>query len=120
MFKRFNASVPSEAVVNDTRDCQEHVHERGRLNGVAFDAAKEHFLLPHHRSGGGESFKLLGTKFDIKLVMEEAVSSITKKRRPSWRLCFAQALLQPSRSGSVLQVTRVVLAGGEYRCTLPR
>ena len=32
--------------------------------------------------GEGESFKLLRTKFDSKLAMEEAVSSITKKTSP--------------------------------------
>ena len=82
VFKRFNAAVANQAVVRDMHLCQENVHEWGRQNGVGFDPAKEHFLVLHHQSGEGEPFKMLGTKFDTKLVMEEAVASITKKSSP--------------------------------------
>jgi hypothetical protein len=82
VFKRFSSSIPNETILEDMALCQKHVHAWGRQNGVAFDPDKESFLVLHHQHGEGESFKLLGTKFDPKLVMKEAVSSITKKALP--------------------------------------
>jgi hypothetical protein len=81
-FRVFDTTVPNADVKEAMSDCQQEVHAWGSANGVAFDPSKEAFMVIHPTYGEGESFKLLGTMFDSKLIMDEAVSAIIRKAGP--------------------------------------
>ena len=82
--KNFVSSTPHTRAHTHTyicklRDLQCHVHAWGRPKQVTFDPSKQHvciFLRPHCE---GESFKLLGTLIDPKLIVEEKVRRISRK-----------------------------------------
>ena len=52
---------------------QRNLHTWGEANGVRFDAGKESFHILSRTGGSGDSFKLLGIRFDTKLLMHGAV-----------------------------------------------
>ena len=86
-------------------NAQSKVHEYGNANQVQLDACKESFHYLHAQDGfsfsGDPSFRILGCEFDCKLLMHEAVHSISAEA--GWRL---RSLL---RSQRYFNTSRLVL-----------
>ena len=94
--------------------CQEELHEWGRANQVVFDASKESMHILSRTHAHGNSFDLLGVRFDCKLIMSESVLDLARSCR--WKL---KALLRTRQfhTGSqlVLLYKAQILSFIEYR-----
>ena len=69
-FKKHDRSIPREQVRTGMNVCQKRLHEWGDANKVGFDPAKESKHVISYASPEGEDFKILGIRFDTKLIME--------------------------------------------------
>ena len=74
------------------RACQQALHCWGRGNAVAFDPSKESMHILSRRDAVGPNFTLLGTEFDCKLVMDDAVRSVVTQAN-----CKLRMLLRTQR-----------------------
>jgi hypothetical protein len=76
-FKAFDRQDSSESVMRDLLSCQSSLHKWGRANQVSFDSDKESFHILHHKDAVGDDFRMLGVKFDTKLLMSSAATEIS-------------------------------------------
>lgn len=91
-YRQFPAFMSNSQILDCLRDCQKAVHEWGAASRVEFDPSKEAFVILHRTQNYGDTFKLLGTLVDTKLVMQDAVEAIFAKAFPKLK-----ALLRTSR-----------------------
>ena len=70
-------AVASDVTDDDTlalaRNCQSSLHAWGEASQVRFDVTKESTCILSRTRPLGDSFKILGVLFDVKLIMSEAV-----------------------------------------------
>ena len=88
-FKNYESSTWNEHILDNLRGFQSHVHEWGHKHRVTFDPAKEYFCILHRTHCDGEAFRLLGTMIDPKLIMEDEIRRIHRKRRPKIKAILA-------------------------------
>ena len=75
-FKEYSKTDSTESILEDLGSCQAAAHSWGDRNRVSFDAIKSFFVVLHGRETYGEPFKLLGVKFDTRLLMVEEINRI--------------------------------------------
>ena len=72
-FREYNLGVSDILLFADMRECQRELRTWGKANQVVFDAGKEHMVVLSHQEPQGVAVKLLGVKFDPKLLMNVAI-----------------------------------------------
>ena len=103
--KVVESKYTNEEIINDAKECQAEVHRWGKGNRVLFDAGKESIHLLHRTRGQGENFKILGTEFDVALLMHDAAHSVSTEA--GWRL---KTLLRTRRYHSKHQMVHLYKA----------
>ena len=88
-YKNFESSTANAQITESLHELQDDVHEWGRCNRVTFDPSKEHFCILHRADFAGDTFKLLGTLLDPKLLMEDEIRRIRKKASPKIKAILA-------------------------------
>ena len=83
-YKAFPVNIPNEEIFVAAEECQTELHLWGQGNQACFDAEKESTHVVSHREAEGESFKVLGVKFDCSLTMAEAVHGVVVE--VNWKL----------------------------------
>ena len=83
-YKAFLVNTPNEELFAAAEECQTELHLWGQGNQACFDAEKESTHVVSHREAEGESFKVLGVKFDCSLTMAEAVHGVVVE--VNWKL----------------------------------
>ena len=91
-WKKFCAGSKHECMVKEMTKCQNELHQWGRAIQVSFDKQKEGMYVLSRQRPHGDGFKLLGIRFDCKLVMSATVEDLAKTCR--WKL---KAILRTSR-----------------------
>ena len=90
------------------------MHQWGAANKVVFDSGKESVHVLSHSKPEGESFKVLGVQWDLKLLMHDELTSLVGKAK--WKVV---QLLRSRRFFSVAQLVLLykshVLGFVEYR-----
>ena len=71
-FPLFPRHVSNDSVQESLLECQASLHDWGRANRVTFDAGKDETMIISTVSADGGPVKLLGIKFDNKLIMNTA------------------------------------------------
>ena len=97
-FKNYESSTSNARIDIELKKVQKDVHAWGVLNRVIFDAGKEHFCILHKMHSVGETFKLLGTRIDPKLVMEDETKRIRKKSSPKVKAILATRSLYDTKA----------------------
>lgn len=75
-FCTFDRAEPAEEVRRRAGECQQKVHAWGAANQVTFDAGKESIHVLSTTCQAEAVFKILGVRFDAKLLMREAVEEL--------------------------------------------
>ena len=83
-------------------ECQYSLHAWGAANQVSFDPLKESFAVLRREKPLGELFRLLGVKFDTKLLMHEGAREVSVEA--GWRL---QSILKARRFFSTFELVRL-------------
>ena len=85
---RAEDSDPNTVGFDVLRRVQTEVHKWGAANQIRFDAGKETFHYLHSQDGfsfsDNPTFRILGCEFDAKLLMHEAVHTLSVEA--GWRL----------------------------------
>ncbi len=97
-FKNFAGSTKNDAINAELKKVQRDVHAWGVSNRVIFDAGKEYLCILHKMHCAGETFKLLGTLIDPKMVMEDEIRRIRKKTSPKVKAILATRNLYDARA----------------------
>ena len=84
VFRGYDRSISTALVLEDLHGCQHEVHRWGAANRVVFDSAKESFAILSTTCPEGNSFTVLGVRFDTKLLMHECAR--TTAEEAGWRL----------------------------------
>ena len=91
-FKPFHRLVANDVILNCIQEVQEEVHLWEEANQVTFDAGKEHVAIISNTDPYGECFKILGIRFDTKLLMSRAILECVSEA--GWKF---QTLLRTAR-----------------------
>ena len=62
-----NRTAQTTDILNELQDCQHELHKWGRASQVVFDATKESMHILSRTNAYGDSFVLLGVRFECKL-----------------------------------------------------
>ena len=81
IFKEFDRSETSNSVFEALVNTQQKIHHWGAENRITFDTTKEHMVIISQSQASGDPFKLLGARFDPKLLMDLEIDRIVKKCR---------------------------------------
>ena len=73
---KYHADVSNACIFKDLHKCQNSVHDWGKVQQVQFESTKESLHVLCSKQPMGDAFKILGIKFDTKLIMYEAVVGI--------------------------------------------
>ena len=79
-----------------SEECQKLLHEWGDANSVSFDPGKESIHVLGRHDPDGEDFKILGVKFDCKLIMAACIDTLAAEA--GWKL---QAVIRAGRFHTV-------------------
>ena len=113
-YKAFPAKTPNEELFEAADECQKELHLWREGNQVCFDAGKESMHVVSHRVAEGESFKVLGVKFDCSLTMEEAVHNLVVE--VNWKLRTLERSVGYHRDAELVKLYKArVLGYVEYR-----
>ena len=91
-WKKYESGTSHEQMLADMKTCQGELHMWGSANSVTFDKSKEGMFVLSRKKPHGESFDLLGIRFDCKLVMSNTVEELASTCR--WKL---KAILRTRR-----------------------
>ena len=75
-YRKYHFDASDRRINKDLKSCQSDVHDWGRAHQVEFELSKESLHILCRKHPRGDAFKILGIRFDTKLVMYEAVISI--------------------------------------------
>ena len=75
-YRKYHADVSDACIFKDLHKCQNSVHDWGKVQQVQFESTKESLHVLCSKQPMGDAFKILGIKFDTKLIMYEAVVGI--------------------------------------------
>ena len=68
-YRKYHFDATNRSIDNDLNSCQSDIHEWGRAHQVEFESSKESLHILCTKNPTGDSFKILGIRFDTKLVM---------------------------------------------------
>eukprot|EP00959_Pyramimonas_sp_CCMP1952_P316219 6618417-Pyramimonas_sp.AAC.1 len=83
-FQELEAAVDDASAFVRTRAVQRSLHRWGEAIRVVFDPSKESAHVLSRRRPAGPNFKLLGIRYDTKLLMDEAISA--RVQEAGWRI----------------------------------
>ena len=78
-YTDFEAEADNEDLKEELRQCQTAVHEWGKASQVECDSLKKSFHVLHRRDPAGESFRVFGVRWNIKLSMEPECEEVGKR-----------------------------------------
>ena len=113
-FREYSPTTQDNNILADLKLCQQELHCWGVTNQVQSDPSKESFHILSRQKPCGESFKILGVKYECKLIMTDSVLSLAKNAR--WKL---KLILRTSKYMTGVRLTDVyksqILSFVEYR-----
>jgi len=83
-FKEIDNSISDDLAMSWARECQTSLHRWGAANRAVFDPGKESFHIILRSRPAGASFKVLGVRFDTRLLMHDAIADCV--RECGWRV----------------------------------
>eukprot|EP00973_Karenia_brevis_P091130 12406019-Karenia_brevis.AAC.1 len=102
-FRVYDSKTDTESILKDLDACQQELHSWGKANQVTFDAGKESRHILSRKRPHGDSFELLGVRFDCKLLMSDSVHELASTC--CWKL---HAILRTQKFNTGLQLVQLV------------
>ena len=75
-YRKYHADASNVSIFKDLSSSQHSVHDWGKTQQVQFESTKESLHVLCSKQPQGDAFKILGIKFDTKLIMYDAVVGI--------------------------------------------